>query len=668
MDREKRKPAVDRRRSKLVSEHGGRKNSVDREWTTAGQPQPTVPSAPGPVPGQDPPQTYTLCAAPDVRTPTQFRIPFRQPILLENLLLGVAPKPTDPITCTKLDGLQSHLALDPRFEQVWNLQKLSIGDLSATVSLAPLERLELEFRSSQRQLLERSVLESAESVQSSESSAIDKEAINVTRSSSKTSGWHFDTTGTLTVGYASLSQTIGYSESVTDSNQQAINKTSERTRKSAESLKSLHKIEVKGKTETFVQNRMTRLLINPYKDRTLALNVFQLLKHYSVSTALVDTRLAIIVAVDHVVFDADFVVSNADFLRDTLTDSSLIDDLTQAVQGAKADLTASAPSYELARTIAERAIHYLFFEPNIFNLPTRNGRDSNSPALSMDANLPTFGDTGLGDALVKNMGLVFMSLNLFFKVAADAKLRFDQSDNAIRLAVALANDIDASWSKIFADPAKVPDSIQKEAFDDTSFSEVLRRVPGFLAMVKGMLVPLLEPATAEQDAAAKQEQARYALARLITHLNCNMNFYIQRYLRYVWTKTTGAAVVTFVRRHIAYLSQNNLFPAFLLTDDFDVEGSFIDKQEIVIPGMRPLSGDQLAAIGTRLSEGAGDAPPQQPPVVEPDPAIIELEVPADGIHLEVAPGACVLAEVPDPLPSGSLAFEVANIKGNASSV
>ena len=95
-------------------------------------------------------------------------------------------------------------------------------------------------------MLDQSTLDSVESVNSTESTAADTESVNVSRASSKTQAWHVDTTGTLTCGYASLSTTVGVSQSLTESNQQAINHVTNTTRKSAQSLKSMHKIEVRG--------------------------------------------------------------------------------------------------------------------------------------------------------------------------------------------------------------------------------------------------------------------------------------------------------------------------------------------------------------------------------------------------------------------------------------
>jgi len=83
--------------------------------------------------------------------------------------------------------------------------------------ITPFEQLTLEFQNTQRKVFDKSVIESTESIDSSESTTSDKEAVNITRASSKTENWHVDTTGMLTCGYASLSVTAGYSQSVTNS-------------------------------------------------------------------------------------------------------------------------------------------------------------------------------------------------------------------------------------------------------------------------------------------------------------------------------------------------------------------------------------------------------------------------------------------------------------------
>jgi len=111
------------------------------------------------------------CAAPDLRTNPQFVVPLRRPILLlslgdivalANLGIDVTPLPVPTLSCVQPKRIIGSIALDERFEQKWELDHVSIGDLSSTIGLAPREQLTLEFQTSQRKLMDRSVVDSAD--------------------------------------------------------------------------------------------------------------------------------------------------------------------------------------------------------------------------------------------------------------------------------------------------------------------------------------------------------------------------------------------------------------------------------------------------------------------------------------------------------------------------
>jgi hypothetical protein len=226
-----------------------------------------------PPPAIAPNNTLLVCSPPTTRTGPAFDILLRRPILLQEAGDG-SSSPANvysnisqavPFAGASYVLRDAYFGLDARFSQVWNLQDVTIGDLASTMSLAPREQLTIEILTSQRKVLEQSTLDSTEAISSSESTTSDKETVNVVRAASKTEGWHVDGTGTLTCGYGSASVSAGYSKSVTESNQQTINHVAEATKKSATNLKSLHKIDVRGVSESFVQNRMTRVLKNPLR-------------------------------------------------------------------------------------------------------------------------------------------------------------------------------------------------------------------------------------------------------------------------------------------------------------------------------------------------------------------------------------------------------------------
>ncbi len=282
-----------------------------------------------------------VCSAPDVRTPPEFRVPFRHPFSVKKVFEVFPPNPdqssppSPELACVAVPQLDVQATFDARFEQVWTLQKLAVGDLASTMSLAPLERLVLEVKTSQRTTLERTALESSESVESAEATIHDTETVNVARSNTTTTNWHVDGNGSIVGSLGSLNLAGGYSKNVTQTTQYSQNRLNERTQKSASSLKTLHKIEIKGASEAIVEDRQLRILRNPYRDRALTLNFFQLLKHFQVTTSLTEPRLAFVIRITDMIMEEAFIVANVDFLSKHLLDDNLRNNLAQAVEVAR---------------------------------------------------------------------------------------------------------------------------------------------------------------------------------------------------------------------------------------------------------------------------------------------------------------------------------------------
>jgi len=594
------------------------------------------------------------------------------------LKIGCTPLtvPTDPESSTDCispgddtptSSVTAYVAIDATFLQTWNLVNVTIGDLATTMSLAPGEQLTIEFQSSQRKTLEESTLDSNESLRSTESTTSDKEAINIARSSSATQGWHVDSTATVSVGFASLSVTGGAYGSVTTANQQAINQIHDTTLHSAQSVKALHKIEVRGVSEGIVQNRLTRVITNPYYDQTLVINVFHLLKHFSVETKLAELRAAIVFQIDGLQFDKCFVLRFGDFLRENLLDSSLLDQLPTAILGAQPPLQ---PTYlSAAIDTAQRALAYLYNydgrAPDLFSFPPKYSKDpgltvdQNDPATSFKQNLmgvdaagnpkavgadnSDFGHSGWGAAEANKCTYLHAILGFFYAVIQKKMQNvpiLQVSDNAVRIASALATSAEDAWKKLFTDP-KESDTLNN-LVNEVNLTEVIRRVPGFLAMVNGMLKPLLDPANLEQDGLIAYAQANYVLQRLLTHLECNRHYYVQRFLRYIADVTRRQAIIDFAVDAVTRL--NKIKPLKIISiGDLDFDRTFIDKREIVVPAITPLDNKTFSKLVSSLLSQAEE-------MTEPDPAVAaDLEVPCDGVHLEVTQGSCPpLAKVPPP--------------------
>ncbi len=536
------------------------------------------------------------------------------------------------------------------------------------MSLAPSEQLTLEFQQSQRRVLEQSKVDSAEEMDSIESTTVDKEAFNATRSSSKTENWHVDGSGSFGIGKLSIGAGAGISTSITDSSQSSIQQVTEATKKSAHSLRTLHKIEVRGVTEGLIQNRMTRVVKNPYRDRTLSLNVFQLIKHFFVKTHLVDLRpvLAIEVKLN---FNKDFVLGNSDFLQEKLLDQSLIDNLPEALKGAKPLLLSDAA--EEATEIAKLALRYLFGGPgperNIFNMPhvlanlgfgDRDLGDPNDPATSFDAQAPrtdstvVFGHSGVNDAINTDLGGIFTVLNLFFRVYQELNDPADPGKldkKAVALATALKSEVGQNWEDLLKDPHSTGKI--HSILDNNDFTEVFRRLAGFQAIISGMLEPLLDAVKQENEAAHAHELEVFSLNHLLEHLQCEVNYYTQQFLVYIAHLTNNQAIVDFINRVTDRIPEPS---RDLIPQVFDIERSFIDRQQIKISAFNPLTDDQVTQLADHEFRSENIKP-----------TVVEVDLPCDGIHLEVAPGACILQDLPPQEKTVEFTIHDANLKVTA---
>lgn len=581
-------------------------------------------------------QPVPECAPFVARTAPTARIPFRRAVELVPLGVSIG----DPVehqeqlelSCVKVAspaGVVALLALDLLFEQRWDFQSALVADLQTTIALAPREDVRLEIRTTQRKSLQQSVVDSVEESHSSEATIVDKETVNVARASSATKGWHVDGNGSFSLGPVSLGASGGASSSVTQSATSAVDQLHETTKRSAEGLKTLHKIEINGLSETIIDERVVRRVRNPYDDRTLTLNVFQLLKRYMVTTGLTATRPALVLSMRQLVMDRHFVLAHGGFLRATLLDADLMGELSTALASARRPPRRERA--DSARRIALDALRYLFEVPNVFNAPSIGGRSNNSPAVSFDATTDVGpANAGLVDSVANHAGIVFTTLNFFYRRYLD-QTASERQEQAVSFALALASGTKAPWEALSADPEAI-----RKVLDLTGFTEGLRRLSGFIAMVDGMLRPLMEPLEHEREAQAAAEAAELVIERVVVHLECYRDYYVQHLLRYLVKQTAGLTLPSFVRDVIDRLQIPPAARALFLSV-FDPRQAFLDRNEIVVPAAPSVDYMALTtAVGGKLD----------PESIVVEPVTDEIDVPFDGIHLEIAPGACRLPDVP----------------------
>ncbi len=262
-------------------------------------------------------------------------------------------------------SIGAKLSLNLYFEQRWFFQELLIGDLMSSLALAPLEKINLFLQRTQRKHFDQNTLDSTEELESFDSTLIDKDVVNITRSTSKSESWGIDGQASLSLGSVfNLGLSGNYAESTQSTSQRAVQMMNESTQKSSRSLRATHKIEVKESTEEFEDRKLNRTIINPYYDRTVTIKIFNLLKKYCVECALVRVEPCLIVNIDKLTFDRNFIYANQDFLSNMLLDSELRVDLSTSLESVS-DLRLKDNQEEIFK-VAEICTKYFFDEDNIF--------------------------------------------------------------------------------------------------------------------------------------------------------------------------------------------------------------------------------------------------------------------------------------------------------------
>ncbi|NUO52340.1 MAG: hypothetical protein HOV80_26105 [Polyangiaceae bacterium] len=511
-------------------------------------------------------------------------------------------------------------AADLRFLQLWQLVGTHIGDLGSVVALAPGEETSLNIKKTQRTSFTRSVVDSSESMTSKESTQIDKDVMNVARSTTKANQWRVDSTATVSIGgVGSLSVSAGYSESTSSTINTSLQRISEATQKSAEQLKSLQKTEVTQSHEVTDETEARRRIANPYRDRSLMLNVFDLYKEFRVDTSLVEIRPSLVIEIPSLRLDRDFALGNADFLESKILDGALLEELRSALQTVQRPI-GDLPENE-ASDLAQEALRLLFVEPHVI------GDVASGPNWSIIESLDSMGNA-LDDAVSNHFGTAYTTLVFYHRFYQGLSAE-DRARWAIRIAVTLSDSIGAMWST-----AEAGDLVN--VLDRNNPTELLRRVSGFLSMVDKLLKPLLVPPEDARLAQDARERAEFVLARVVAHLESYQDYYVQHYLEYVFRRTEGLSLVRLLFDVLRATGQLDLLELF------DPANGFLEGNRYVVPARSPISLEDAMAW---IKELGGDS--VGTPIGETSRSTIAL-VPTDGVHIEPSAGRCVLMDVPPP--------------------
>ncbi len=524
----------------------------------------------------------------------------------------------------------STLALDLEFEQRWWFLAHLRSALATTVSLSPGEQLRISIETTQRKYFEQTTLDEVEENDSTESKIVDRDVINVTRSSARTKNWNVSGDASITIPIKKVDLGLNFggsiSKSFTQSAQSSAEQVRESTEKSSETLRSLQRVEVKEIVETVEESKHSRLIRNPYRDRSLDLKIYALAKQFCVEFLLERTRPVVVFEIDDISFSREFVLANASFLEAYLEDARLLLELQEALE------TLTDPAYGTALEDVDKlsrlALRYLFDEPNIFKVRDIDGVDANEPVSSFDAQLSK---DGLNDAVENRLGLIFTTLNFYYAIYKNEA----PSDDRLHLSLALS--LESALRPLWLGVEETTQAAN--VLDESDLTEIFRRLAGFLSLIAGSVRPLLHPAEEDRERIEQARRAEFVITRVTNHLRCHRLYYIGLYLAYVSRLAGGITFRSMIEVLMGDVSQ----PPGLQNswaELFSSEEAFVSGNQIIVPGRCALDEKMTLDFLKSLDQ-----------VDDFHFGLLtksDIFAPTDGSHIEPVEGGCLLDDVPPP--------------------
>ena len=595
--------------------------------------KPKIPQRPQPDPGPSCPEVdFDPCApfGPHVlpSLPLQF-----------SLSVGSLPKPWSQIeslsaACIRLTDAVLTVDASAVIEQRWNLQRLAKGDVSAVMSLAPAEELKFRLLRSQRTQLDTTTMSSKEAMRSFESNISDKEVLEAARTMTNNQGWSVSANAGASMGGATAGVSVGYQASVQNTVSSKFNQIREATEKAGSQLRHLNKTEVVSTAETGFTDERTRTVSNPYRDRSLSLVVYDVLKQYCVEQEVVGVFPVLALSASNLQFDREFVLSNLDFLLIECLDKSLGGELQDALQQARTTTEAEDHTL-LVESRAESALRHLYEEDDILEigplpapLPFPVTMPEDDPAGSFEE--PHRDNSGWHDARANRAADVFLLLASFRRLAMqNGHVGSSPTPGGIRLsarelAIALHSELKVAWEE-------VEYGNRKDLYDWEDRGAVFRRIPAFLAIMERLVKPFLD-----SQAEAPDGRLNLVLNRCVQHLACFAGYYAERFHAYMFARTRGAAHRELVTNAIEASGLGSRRAEFLR--DFDLGRLRVDGTTVFVP----YTGADPEAVLSEYFPDSLDVPSGR--------IVFQVDLPADGSQIEAVPGDCVLTDLPPGAP------------------
>jgi hypothetical protein len=404
-------------------------------------------------------------------------------------------------------------------------------------------------------------------------------------------------------------------------------------------------------------------LVNPYADRSVLFRLLELVDEFHVSTSTAELAPCLIFDFDpissgaqrlgpSIKFDDSFVSTHRQFLRTAMLDDALVDFLDSQ------DTLETLPAGhgEISNN-AVRCLSFVLFDTGVFAPGTEGNYD-----IDNSFDVAWSSDSGFRDARALDVSDLYLLLaGVRFMYRRDQQA-LEQGDlemveflrRATEYVVVLYNGL-SSWTSVPADD-------KRKLHDTDQMTELFRRIPAFRELAEQLVVVPLKlqgeqpsPGTETSDGAESGEDGTVSAptsttaawtsprtsrqARVVNHLNCFGRYYTEEYLQFLY-EWTGVATIVELMASLDDAHRS-------LVDFVDFGRSFVDGTAWVVP-FADVADAQ--AVADAFLEDKGDLS-----ALKPLDAENVIRMPANGVHVEAAPGQCVLPGLPGdssgwPLP------------------
>lgn len=570
---------------------------------------------------------YDLCKGVEECSPIEQEVIYRDfaPLNSENEKKEIKDK---KIACTKIKKGNISIVKDFRFLQTWRFDKITIGDLSKVISLAPLEKKKYFVSRIQKLSYQQKKSDSFEFDEQNESNNQYKDTINVLQSTSNTKGWNINGSVGVIIPAGNVpiqvSASGGYSSTTTNSTQSSIQKINEATQKSASRLKKLNKLEVSESSEKSDEFREESNLENPYRDRSLDCFYYEMLKHYKVNTRLQSVSHALVLEIEDLEWDNTFILTNGDFLVKNLLDPMLSSELSGVLESYNKNFQVGGVNKKV-NLIADTAFKWIFEQVVSNEGIFETGKGEIFKSFSRDT-----GEDGFDDAKDKEfIARAYAILGFYYRLYHEIKDTDEYQLIKVDLVQSLAKEVGYIFDKHPFDKESF-----RHVFDEKQHTEVFRRVPGFLALVRNTIFPMLGMKRKEDEEIESLNQSSHTIDLIEEHLKCYSTYYRDLYLNYLSNLTNNSSFVELITNSI----DSTDFSLEEATDLFDFNDGELIGNKFIVPNRTPLTIEEYVKYFDKGHDEVQN-------IESPD---FTISIPTDGYHVEAIKGNCILENVPKP--------------------